>query len=453
MQMRAVSSCVAVVVCAGLVVALPEMAYASDTDPLPGSSEAHDQLPSDLAPAQVAVAGAAASLSITADDSGVVSGVVRDGSNAVVAGVQVSVSAIDQDGNGYSGSDVTDSDGKYRVTLSLPSGSYAITAHSGTAQSPQASVTINPQLNVSASVSAVKSESSADLVVSFTDRGQVANGRIDVSVQEPTMASPRAVASVTGRGTVHIPVNPWRDPVYTVTVTRNSRVGTVSVNAVTTPRYRKAKFPGSAPSPRNPQPTVMEPVGAGANVRIRKIPGAVWHTMVGKTWRPGCIARSRLRLLETNYKGFDGYRHRGQMIVNAAVAKRMGRALTKMYRQDFRIRQMRLVDEYGHSPNGLPGGNDYASMAADNTSAFNCRYVVGREAQHVRSPHSTGRSIDINPWENPYIENGVYPDRYFLNRSRNAAGQFKRGSTGYKIMRSIGCSWGAAFADLHHWDC
>ena len=39
-------------------------------------------------------------------------------------------------------------------------------------------------------------------------------------------------------------------------------------------------------------------------------------------------------------------------------------------------------------------------MAAGNTSAFNCRDVTGRPG--VRSPHSYGRSLDLNTWENPY---------------------------------------------------
>lgn len=49
---------------------------------------------------------------------------------------------------------------------------------------------------------------------------------------------------------------------------------------------------------------------------------------------------------------------------------------------------------------------DVASMAAGNTSAFNCRDVVGRPG--VRSPHSYGRALDLNPSEDPYRVGGQW---------------------------------------------
>jgi hypothetical protein len=39
-------------------------------------------------------------------------------------------------------------------------------------------------------------------------------------------------------------------------------------------------------------------------------------------------------------------------------------------------------------------------MEANNTSAFNCRQVVGNP--YKLSPHSYGTSIDVNPVQNPY---------------------------------------------------
>ena len=39
-------------------------------------------------------------------------------------------------------------------------------------------------------------------------------------------------------------------------------------------------------------------------------------------------------------------------------------------------------------------------MRADNTSAFNCRYVAGTTRW---SQHAYGRAIDLNPVENPYV--------------------------------------------------
>src|SRR3546814_7103032 len=49
------------------------------------------------------------------------------------------------------------------------------------------------------------------------------------------------------------------------------------------------------------------------------------------------------------------------------------------------------------------GSDDGASMRANNTSAFNCRYVAGTTKW---SEHSYGRAIDINPLPNPYVRTG-----------------------------------------------
>ena len=46
------------------------------------------------------------------------------------------------------------------------------------------------------------------------------------------------------------------------------------------------------------------------------------------------------------------------------------------------------------------GGSDFRSIEADNTSAFNCRYVDGTTRW---SNHAYGRAIDVNPIENPYV--------------------------------------------------
>ena len=53
---------------------------------------------------------------------------------------------------------------------------------------------------------------------------------------------------------------------------------------------------------------------------------------------------------------------------------------------------MKLIDAYG--------ADDHRSMNADNTSAFNCRFVAGTSRW---SQHAYGRAIDLNPIENPYV--------------------------------------------------
>ena len=66
--------------------------------------------------------------------------------------------------------------------------------------------------------------------------------------------------------------------------------------------------------------------------------------------------------------------------------------LRRLYAARFPIRRMVPVDAYGAS--------DFRSIEADNTSAFNCRYVDGTTRW---SEHAYGRAIDLNPIENPYV--------------------------------------------------
>ena len=55
-------------------------------------------------------------------------------------------------------------------------------------------------------------------------------------------------------------------------------------------------------------------------------------------------------------------------------------------------------------PVSLYGGSDDESMAANNTSAFNCRAVTGGSSW---SQHSYGNAIDINPVQNPYVSGSL----------------------------------------------
>ena len=55
----------------------------------------------------------------------------------------------------------------------------------------------------------------------------------------------------------------------------------------------------------------------------------------------------------------------------------------------------------GSTPSTCTAASDARSMAANNTSAFNCRYVSGTTRW---SEHAYGLAIDINPIQNPYVK-------------------------------------------------
>jgi D-alanyl-D-alanine carboxypeptidase-like protein len=114
---------------------------------------------------------------------------------------------------------------------------------------------------------------------------------------------------------------------------------------------------------------------------------------LGRSWHAGCpVPPSGLRRVTVRYVGFDGAEHTGELVVAATVAPEVAAIFADLLRQRFPVRQIRPVDAYGAS--------DDASMAADNTSAFNCRPVTGGTAW---SPHAYGTAIDLNPRENPYV--------------------------------------------------
>jgi hypothetical protein len=169
--------------------------------------------------------------------------------------------------------------------------------------------------------------------------------------------------------------------------------------------------------------------------------------MVPYTYRAGCpVKPSSLRLVQLNYWGFDHKVHRGELIVRDAAVQKMITVWTSTFASKFPIRQMRRVDRFG--------GSDIKSMAADNTSVFNCRRVTGNP--YALSPHSYGWAIDINTVENPYLAaNGVwYPSNglAYRNRSVSRPGMLFASSTATKALIAQGYFWGAGWSkpDYQH---
>ena len=168
---------------------------------------------------------------------------------------------------------------------------------------------------------------------------------------------------------------------------------------------------------------------------VSAIGPALSARMTGSSWHAGCpVALSQLRLVKLTYWGFDGRVYTGRLVVNADVAGRVAAVFRRLYDARFRIRRMRLVDDYG--------GSDFRSIEADNTSAFNCRPATGSSRW---SEHAYGHAIDVNPIENPYVEGGSTShaaSRPFLDRSRRRAGTAYPGGTLVTAFSAIGWGWG-----------
>jgi hypothetical protein len=173
----------------------------------------------------------------------------------------------------------------------------------------------------------------------------------------------------------------------------------------------------------------------GFHARIQPIPAAVRAEMTGVSWRPGCpVGLGDLRLLTLTYRGFDGRAHTGQLVANRDAAAALVRVFRRLYAARFPIRRMELVDRFG--------GDDFRSIEADNTSAFNCRAATG--SSHW-SQHAYGRAIDVNPIENPYVSGGRTShtaSRPYLDRTPCRRGMACPGNVLVRAFQGVGWGWG-----------
>ncbi len=168
---------------------------------------------------------------------------------------------------------------------------------------------------------------------------------------------------------------------------------------------------------------------------IERINPDLRERMTGISWHRGCPVHIRdLRLLKVRRWGFGGEVRPGRLVVNRWQARRMVGVMRKLFEARYPIRRMFLVDHYG--------ADDDRSMSANNTSAFNCRYVAGTTRW---SQHAYGRAIDLNPVQNPYVSNGVAsPTRgqQYVDRSQRRKGMIHAGDKVVRAFAAAGWEWG-----------
>jgi hypothetical protein len=173
---------------------------------------------------------------------------------------------------------------------------------------------------------------------------------------------------------------------------------------------------------------------------VKEIDSGLADWMTGISWRPGCpVSLDDLRLLTVSHWGFDGRVKTGSLIAHEDVAEDVVTVLRRLYKARFPIRRMVLVDRYGAS--------DFRSIEADNTSAFNCRYVDGTTRW---SEHAYGRAIDVNPIENPYVssDGSVSHDASvdYVDRSTRRKGMILSDSVAVRAFASVGWGWGGVWS-------
>ncbi|MFE9138078.1 M15 family metallopeptidase [Streptomyces sp. NPDC007355] len=295
-------------------------------------------------------------------------------------------------------------------------------------------------------------------------RAEIAGSRVDWQSRPAGASAWRTdqTLQVDSAGRASVKVSPWKGTEYRAVVRRSHTVSdrvSTPFRVDTRPAGEAVVSPQGAAEPRfgAPADPARRPraVGSGAHAIVSPVPDPVWERMAGVSFGEGCpVGRENLRYVQVNYWGFDGYRYRGEIVVHASIARQTAAVFTDLYRLKYPIRQMRLADDFGKDP--LKGANDYSAMDADNTSGFNCRYVDGKEAQQVLSPHAWGMAIDINTWENPFhARTGVFPDSSYLDRDLlHRAVLDDPESPAVHAFENRGLQWGGRWEekDYHHFE-
>lgn len=203
---------------------------------------------------------------------------------------------------------------------------------------------------------------------------------------------------------------------------------------------------GCTPLSEHPpgQASTQPPKLAAYAMSIRRL-GAARKARLNETRVADCpVPVRQLRSLRLSYLGFDGREHRGELIVHRRYARDVASVFEELYDARRPLHRMRPVEAYG-------GDND-RSLAANNTSGFNCRRVKGTDKW---SDHAYGAAVDVNPVQNPY----VFPDEVrppngagfaALDRSAGAAlpdGAVAEWDAVVRAFARIGWAWGGRFND------
>lgn len=144
-----------------------------------------------------------------------------------------------------------------------------------------------------------------------------------------------------------------------------------------------------------------------------------------------------LASIELEYLTPDGELRRGELVVHVTLAQEVQEIFAQLLELRFPIARIEPVEHYDW--------NDDASMAANNTSAFNYRTIAG---QARLSNHATGRAIDINPLWNPYVRGTfIAPPGAVYDLARPGTITLEIAS----VFKERGWTWGGDWSDRKDW--
>lgn len=185
---------------------------------------------------------------------------------------------------------------------------------------------------------------------------------------------------------------------------------------------------------------------------ISEIPDDIFAKMQGKSYKEDCtVPREDLRYVHVRHMGFDGEAKDGELVVNKAIADDVLAIFEELYKADYPIEKVRLVDEYD--------ADDEASMSDNNSSAFNFRFI----SHTMRiSKHGLGMAVDINTRYNPYVKTvdgklSIEPANGadYVDRSKDFQHKIDHEDLCYKLFKEHGFTWGGDWThskDYQHFE-
>ena len=120
------------------------------------------------------------------------------------------------------------------------------------------------------------------------------------------------------------------------------------------------------------------------------IPNQIKKLMEGKSMQHiSGITYNQLAYLTITHHDFEGKTKQGHMIVNYKVADEVLKIFEELYKIKYPIEKMELIDNYAGKEKLVGDKLDYASIEANNTSAFNDRLkITDRGIQKEISLHA-----------------------------------------------------------------
>ena len=173
--------------------------------------------------------------------------------------------------------------------------------------------------------------------------------------------------------------------------------------------------------------------------KISEIDSTIFSRIKGKTFKDDCtLPLEDLRYLNLLHKDIKGNTLNGEMICSKYISKDLIEIFTKLYKENYPIEKIRLMDEYN--------ADDETAMRDNNSSCFNFRFI-----SHTKkiSKHGLGLAVDINTLYNPYhkIVNGkeiIEPStaKEYLDRTKKFVYKIEENDICCRLFKEHGFIWG-----------